>query len=268
VPIASVDGRMERDYWYTIARDPERLESAAEVGRRAAERTLRRLGSRKVVTQKAPVIFEPRVARSLAGHLFEAVSGESIYQQASFLEGKLGQQVASEAVTVVDDPTIPGLFGTWPFDDEGVPARRKVVIERGVLRTYLHNTYTARKLEARTTGNAGRGLAGNPWVDHGNFFLEPGILTLEQMVAGVKQGLLVTELMGQGVNVVNGDYSRGAAGLWIENGEVAYPVSEITIAGNLEIMLKDIEAVGAELTFQGSLASPAIQIREMTISGN
>lgn len=268
VPIASLDGRMERDYWYTIARDPARLENAADVGRKAAERTLRRLGSRKVATQKAPVIFESRVARSLIGHVFEAVSGDSIYQQASFLEGKLGQQVASSAVTVIDDPTLPGLFGTWPFDDEGVPARRKVVIEKGVLKTYLHNTYTARKLGARSTGNAGRGLAGNPWVDHGNFFLEPGSLTFEQMIAQIGRGLLVTELMGQGVNVVNGDYSRGAAGLWIEGGAIAYPVSEITIAGNLETMLKEIETVGAELNFQGAVAAPAVQIREMTISGN
>jgi PmbA protein len=204
----------------------------------------------------------------LLGNLFEAVSGDSIYRQASFLNGQLGERVASEYLTVIDDPTIPGLFGSWPFDDEGVRARRKVVVERGILKTYLHNTYTAKKLGTATTGNAARGLAGNAYVDHGNFYLEAGSKTPEQMISGIKSGLYVTELMGQGVNVVNGDYSRGAAGMWIENGELAYPVSEITIAGNLKQMLLDIEEPGADLEFRGSVASPTLKIREMTVSGN
>ena len=268
VPVAQQDGRLERDYWYTLARSPAQLEPAEAVGREAARRVLRRLGSRKLPTQKAPVLFESRVARSLLSALFEAVSGDSIYRHASFLEGQLGETVASCCVTVIDDPTIPGLFGSAPFDDEGVPGRRKVVIERGVLKLYLHNSYTARKLGEKTTGNAGRGLAGNPWVDHGNFYLEAGDRSLEQLVAGLRRGLLVTELMGQGVNIVNGDYSRGAAGLWIEHGEIAYPVSEVTIAGNLRSMLLGIEAVGSDLEFRGSTASPSILIGEMTISGN
>ncbi len=268
MPVAQENGKMERDYWYSMARSLDRLEPAEAIGREAARRALRRLGSRKISTRKAAVVFEPSVARSLLSNIFEAVSGDSIYQKASFLEGKLGQKVASESFTLVDDPTMPGLFGSRPFDGEGVPGRRKVVIDRGVLRMYLHNTYTARKLGEQTTGNAGRGLAGNPWIDRGNLYLEAGTLPVEDLIRGVRNGLLITELIGQGVNIVNGDYSRGAAGLWIENGEIAYPVSEVTIAGNLRNMLLDIEAVGADLEFRGSVASPTFAIREMTISGS
>lgn len=268
VPVAKDGDKMERDYWYSVARNAANLESAEFVGKEAARRALRRLGSRKIPTQKAPILFEPRIARSLLGSIFEAVSGDSIYRRASFLIGKLGEKIATENLTVIDDPTMPGLFGSWPFDDEGVPARRKAVIQRGVLKTYLHNTYTARKLGEKTTGNAGRSLAGNPWVDQGNFYIEAGNKTQAEIISGMKTGLLVTELMGQGVNVVNGDYSRGAAGLWIENGEIAYPVSEITIAGNLKQMLMDIETIGSDLEFRGSTASPSLLIREMTISGS
>jgi len=267
VPVAKDGEKMERDYWYTIARSPDRLDPAVEVGKRAARRALRRLGARKPPTQKAPVIFEPRVARSLLASLFEAVSGDSIYRQSSFLNGKLGETVASELVSVFDDPTIPGLFGSYPFDDEGVRARKKIVVEQGTLRTYLHNTYTAKKLDSATTGNAGRGLAGNAYVDHGNFYLAAGATSPEETIAQVRNGFYVTELLGQGVNIVNGDYSRGAAGLWIENGELAYPVSEITIAGNLARMFRDIDAVGDDLVFQGSIAAPTIRIGEMTVGG-
>ncbi|MDX2179815.1 MAG: TldD/PmbA family protein [Bryobacteraceae bacterium] len=267
VPVAKDGDKMERDYWYTIARTPARLDPAVEVGKRAAARVVRRLGSRKPPTRKAPVVFEPRVARSLLANLFEAVSGDSIYRQSSFLNGRLGERVASERVTVFDDPTIPGLFGSYPFDDEGVSARKKIVVENGVLRTYLHNTYTAKKLETVTTGNAGRGLAGNAYVDHGNFYLSAGELTPEKIISQTGDGLYVTELLGQGVNIVNGDYSRGAAGLWIENGELAYPVSEITIAGNLAQMFREIDAIGNDLVFQGSIAAPTIRIGEMTVSG-
>jgi len=225
------------------------------------------LGARKVPTQKAPIIFDSVTARSLLGNIFDAVEGDGIYRKASFLEGKLGERVASENVTVIDDGTLPGLFGTSPFDDEGVPSRRTVVIDRGVLRNYLLNTYTARKLGLRTTGNAARGVTGNAGVGHGNFFLENGQQPPEEIIRGVRRGLYVTELIGQGVNIVTGDYSRGAAGLWIENGEFAYPVSEITIAATLQQMLMDVEAIGSDLEFRGSVASPTLLIREMTVSG-
>ena len=225
---------MERDYWFTMARGFAGLEKPEDVGRIAAARAVRRLGARKVETQKVPVAFEPRTARALLDNIFDAVHGGAVYRNESFLAGRLGERVASEKLTVIDDGTIPGLFGTSPFDDEGVPTRRTVVIEKGVLRSYLLNTYTARKLGLRTTGNASRGLAGNAGVGNGNLYIENGSVAPEQLIAGIREGFYVTELIGFGVNIVTGDYSRGAAGMWIRNGELAFPVSEVTIAGTLQ----------------------------------
>jgi PmbA protein len=267
IPVARDGDSMERDYWYTIARGFAALEAPEEVGRTAAERALRRLHAVKVDTQKVPVVFEPRTARTLLDNLFEAVHGMSIYRHESFLAGKLGEKVASENVTVADDGTMPGLFGTSPFDDEGVPSRRTMVIERGVLKNYLLNTYAARKLGMKTTGNAARGLTGNAGIGRGNFYMEKGVQTPERIIAGIPNGFYVTELMGFGVNIVTGDYSRGAAGLWIRNGELAFAVSEVTIAGNLKDMLLGIEAVGSDLEFRGSVAAPTLKIGEMTVGG-
>ncbi|MEP6961708.1 MAG: metallopeptidase TldD-related protein [Acidobacteriota bacterium] len=267
VPVAKQDGAMERDYWSSSARAARGLQSPEEVGRIAAERALRRLGARKVATQKVPVIFEPRTARSLLGDLFDAVNGSSIYREASFLAGKLGEKIASEHLTVIDDATMPGLFGSSPFDDEGVASRRTVVIEKGVLKSYLLNTYTARKLNLKTTGNASRGLAGNAGVGPGNFYIEAGERSEKELIAGIQQGLYVTELIGASANTVTGDYSAGAAGMWIENGELAYPVSEITVAGNLKQMLMDMEQPASNLEFRSSIAAPSLLIREMTVSG-
>jgi PmbA protein len=267
VPVAKQNGAMERDYWHSSARIASKLESPEIVGRRAAERAIRRLGARKVPTQKVPVIFEPRTARALLGDIFDAVNGSAIYKHASFLAGQLGEKIASENITVVDDATIPGLFGTTPFDDEGAPSRRTVVIEKGVLKSYLLNAYTARKLGLKSTGNASRGITGAAGVGPGNFFLEAGAQTPEQLIAGIPNGFYVTELIGGGGNTVTGDFSSGAAGLWIENGQLAYPVSEITIAGNLKQMLMDVEQIGSDLEFRSSIAAPTLLIREMTISG-
>ena len=266
-PVARDGESMERDYWYTMARGFGGLEPPEQVGRIAAQRALRRLNAVKVETQRVPVVFEPRTARTLLDNVFEAVHGMSIYRHESFLTGKLGEKVASENVTVVDDATIPGLFGSSPFDDEGVPSRRTVVIEKGVLKSYLLNTYAARKLGMKTTGNASRGLTGNAGIGHGNLFLEKGVQTPEQILASIPNGFYVTELMGFGVNVVTGDYSRGAAGLWIRNGEVTFAVSEVTIAGNLKEMLAGIEAIGSDLEFRSSVAAPTIKIGEMTVGG-
>jgi PmbA protein len=265
-PVAKQNGSMERDYWYTSARAASKLESPEEVGRRAAERAVRRLNPRKIPTQKAAIVFEPRTARALLGDLFDAVNGGAIYRHASFLAGKLGEKIASESLSVIDDPTLPGLFGSSPFDDEGVMCRRTVVIEKGVLKSYLLNTYTARKLGLKTTGNASRGITGNAGVGPGNFFIEAGERSPESMLKGLRTGLYVTELIGGDTNTVTGDYSSGAAGLWIENGQLAYPVSEITIAGNMKQMFLDIE-IGSDLEFRGSIASPTLLIGEMTISG-
>ncbi len=267
VPVAREGDSMERDYWVSIARGFAGLEPPDQVGRVAAERALRRLGARKVETQRVPVVFEPRTARSLLDNIFEAAHGESIYRHASFLAGKLGEKVASENLTIIDDGTLPGLFGTSPFDDEGVPTRRTAVIERGVLKSYLLNTYTARKLAMKTTGNASRGLSGNAGIGHGNLFIERGERTPAEILASIPNGFYVTELIGSGVNIVTGDYSRGAAGLWIRNGELAFPVSEVTIAGNLNNMLMDMEAIGSDLEFRGSVAAPTLLIREMTVGG-
>ncbi|MGH9720502.1 MAG: TldD/PmbA family protein, partial [Bryobacteraceae bacterium] len=223
VPVARQGESMERDYWISMARRLSDLEKPEDVGRIAAKRALRRLSPVKVATQRVPVVFEPRTARALLEALFEAVHGESIYQKASFLAGRLGEKVASENLTVYDDGTLPGLFGTSPFDDEGVPTRRTVVIDKGVLRSYLLNTYTARKLGMKTTGNASRGITGNAGIGHGNLFVEKGDETPEKIIGSVRNGFYVTDLMGFGVNVVTGDYSRGASGMWIRDGELAYP---------------------------------------------
>ncbi len=266
-PVAREGDSMERDYWFSLARGAAGLERPEDIGRKAAARALRRLGAVKIETQRVPVVFEPRTARSLIDSIFEAVHGESIYRNASFLAGKLGTKIAAESLTVIDDGTLPGLFGTSPFDDEGVPTRRTTIIEKGVLKSYLLNTYTARKLGMKTTGNAARGITGNAGIGHGNLYAEAGASTPERIISSISDGFYVTELMGFGVNIVTGDYSRGATGIWIRGGELAFPVSEVTIAGNLNTMLMRIEAVGSDLEFRGSTASPTLMIQEMTVSG-
>jgi PmbA protein len=267
VPIAQEKGAMQRDYWFSVARSLRLLESAEHVGKVAAERTLRRLGARKVKTTHVPVVFDPLVAASILEHIFEGVNGDSVYRGASFLAGKLGQKIAGDNVTVIDDGTMSGGFGTAPFDGEGVPTRRTVVIENGVLKSYLLNTYTARKLGLETTGNASRGLAGTPGIGPGNYFVQPGSKTPKEILAGIQDGLYVTEFLGHGVNLVTGDYSRGASGLWISGGELTYPVEEITVAGNLKEMFFNISEVGNDLEFRGAVASPTLRIDGLTVGG-
>src|SRR3954471_5097177 len=268
VPIArSGDSAMQRDYWYSTSRTMQKLESPESVGRKAAERTLRRLGARKVATQKVPVIFDPMVSRGLIDHVFDAVTGDAVYRHASYLAGKLGEQVAGDNITIVDDGTMVGGFGSSPFDGEGVPTRRTVVIERGVLKSYLLNTYAARKLKLQTTGNAARGLTGNPGIGSGNFYLQPGEKTAQEIIRDVRAGLYVTEFLGFGVNLVTGDFSRGASGLWIENGEFTFPVEEITVAGNLKDMFRNVSVIGSDLEFRSSIAAPTLRIDGMTIAG-
>ncbi|MCU1322012.1 MAG: peptidase modulator of gyrase [Acidobacteriaceae bacterium] len=268
-------GGMQRNYWYSSSRTTRLLESPEEVGHEAARRTLRRMGAQQVKTQKAPVVFSPEIARGIIGNIFSAAEGDSIYRNASIFSGQLGERVAGENITVIDDGTMVfdrngvaiGGFGTSPFDGEGLPTRRTVIVDHGILKNYVMNTYTARKLGMKSSGNASRGLAGNPGTGAGNFFLEPGELTPEQIIGDVKNGLYVTEVMGMGVNLVTGDYSQGVSGLWIENGELAYPVEEITIAGNLKDMYKNIVAVGNDLVFRGASAAPTLRVEGMTIAG-
>ncbi len=268
VPIAAAeDGGMQRDYWYSVARTLLKLESPEHVGKVAAERTLRRLGARKAKTAQVPVIFDPMVATSILEHIFEGVNGDSVYRGASFLAGKLGQKVAGDNVTIIDDGTIRGGFGSSPFDGEGVPTRRTLVIENGVLTSYLMNTYTAKKLGLKTTGNASRGLAGTPGIGPGNYFLQAGKRTPKEMIGDIKEGLYVTEFLGHGANLVTGDYSRGASGMWISGGELAYPVEEITVAGNLKQIFFNISEVANDLEFRGSVASPTLRIDGLTVGG-
>ena len=266
--IASDGGGMQSGSWFTAGRRMDALQAPEALGREAARRTLRRLGARRVPTQKVPVVFEASVAAGLLNHLFSAVSGSAIYRAASFLTDCIGERIAPETVTVVDDGTLPGAPGSKPFDGEGLPCRRTVVVENGVLLTYLLDTYTGRKLGMRSTGNAARSAGDAPGVGPTNFFMVPGTATAEEIIASVPSGLYVTSLIGFGVNPVTGDYSRGASGLWIEGGELTFAVEEITIAGNLRRMLADVEMIGNDLDRRRRVMAPTLKIREMTIAGS
>ncbi|MGA2251229.1 TldD/PmbA family protein [Terracidiphilus sp.] len=273
VPLARDEyGQMQRDFWHSSARRLIDLESPESVGREAARRTLRRLGARRMPTQQVPIVFAPEAAQTIIGSVFNAASGDSVWRSASFLAGKLGGTIAASSLTIVDDnimvfPSGVGGFGTSPFDDEGLPTLRTVIVEHGILQSYLLNTYTARKLGMKSTHNAARGLAGTPGIGAGNLYLEPGTQTPESIIAAIPKGLYVTSLMGQGVNLVTGDYSRGVTGLWIENGELTHAVEEVTIAGNLAEMLQNISAIGNDLLFRSSVAAPTLRIDGMTLAG-
>jgi PmbA protein len=266
-PIASENGSMQRDAWFSVARRLAALEDPAALGRRAADRALRRLGARSVPTCEVPVLFDPLTAPSLLATLAGCASGYAIYRKASFLCGRLGEAVASPLLTAIDDGRRPGGLGTRPFDGEGLPTRRNVLLERGRLSSWLLDSYSARKLGLHSTGNASRSAGSAPSVAPTNLWFEPGTRTQEEIIADTPRGLLVTELIGMGVNPVTGDYSRGAAGLWIEGGEIAHAVEEITIAGNLTQMLRDVDAVGSDLVWLGRIASPTLRVARMTVAG-
>jgi PmbA protein len=268
VPVAERDGQMERDYWYTSGRGLGDLLAPEDVGRIAAMRTLRRLGARKVATAEVPVVFDPETAAELLGTLFSAMNGYSVFRNATFLKDRLGETVASTLLTVVDDGRRLRGLGSRPFDGEGLPTRRNVPLEKGVLRHYLCDSYSARKIGAKPTGSARRGVGGGPSVGAGNLSLEPGALTPEAIIGEVERGLFVTDLIGFGVDLVSGDYSQGAVGHWIERGRLVHPVHEVTIAGNLKEMLQDVDAVGNDLEFRGSIAAPTLRIKKMTVSGS
>jgi PmbA protein len=267
-PVAEENGAMQRDAWYTAGRKLEQLDSPEVLGRRAGERALRRLGARKIRTCKVPVIFDAESASSLVEHLGEAVSGTALYKSVSFLVGKLGERIGPACMTAIDDGTIPSALGSRPFDDEGLEARRTVVVEQGRLSSWLLDTYSARKLGFRSTGNAQRSISSVPSVGTHNLYLEAGSDSPEDLIRSVKSGLYVTELIGFGVNSVTGDYSRGVAGLWIENGELSYPVEEITVAGNLLDMFARVEAIANDLDFRRAVTSPTLLIGEMTVAGD
>lgn len=244
--------------WYERSRFFKSLWSPEQVAEKAAHRVTRLINPRKVKTQNVPVILEPSMTQSLLSFLYQCVNGSAIYMNQSFLVNKLNQQIADSKITIVDNGLIAGAPGTKPFDGEGVPIRKNVVIENGVLKTYLTDAYSARKLEMQSTGNASGA---------NNFYLEKGNVTPEEMIKSVDNGLLLTGTMGQGTNPVTGDFSRGAFGMWIENGAIAFPVAEITVSSNLAKMLNDIELVGNDLRFNSSIAGPTVKLKEMTISG-
>ncbi len=267
-PIATQDGKMQRDYWYSSKRKFKQLESAESIGITAAKRTLRRIGAKKVATQKVPVIFERETAASLLGHLASAVSGHTLYKGASFLQDQLGKQVAAKNISLYDDPTLPLALGSRPFDGEGLPSYKKMIVEQGILKSYLLDTYSGKKLGLPSTGNAVRGTGGPPSAGPSNFHLLPGDFSIEDLIRSVGSGLYVTELIGFGVNMTTGDYSRGASGIWIENGKLAYPVEELTIAGNLKEMFKQIDMIADDIDATKSIASSTLKISEMTVAGN
>ena len=262
-PIAGKGRAMQRDAWYSSMRDASELAAPEAVGRYAAERALSRLKSRRVPTGNVPVLFESTVAAGLLGALVQATSGGSLYRKASFLLDSLGQRVLADHVDITEDPHISKGKGSAPFDDEGVHTRARQVVQGGVLQGYFLSSYSARKLGLKTTGHAG----GSQNLAMTSRKTKPGD-TLDRMLAKLGRGLFVTELMGQGVNYVTGDYSRGAAGYWVEDGRIAYPVHEVTIAGHMGEMFKGIRAIGADAYTQGSKTVGSVLLRRMKLAGS
>lgn len=259
VVVAEQEGNMQRDYWFTTTRDPKNLESAASVGKKAAQRTIDRLGARKISTQTTPVIFEANMARSLWSHFVGAISGGSLYRNASFLIDHIDKKVFSDNITITEDPFIKGGFGSSAFDMEGVQTKARMLVEDGVLKGYVLSSYSARKLGMQSTGNAG-GVH--------NLEVKKGDKDLDQLLKQMQKGLLITELIGHGVNTVTGDYSRGAVGYWIENGEIQYPVDEITIAGNLKEMYQKIVEVGSDVDRRSNIMTPSLLMDGMMVAGS
>lgn len=250
--------QMQRDYWYTVARNPQDLDSPASVGRKAAERTVARLGARSLTTRKCPVIYAAEVATSLIGHFLAAIRGGNLYRKASFLLDSLEKQVFPEFVRIREEPHLKRGIGSAPYDSEGVATYPHDLIRNGIVKSYVLDSYSARKLGLETTGNAG-GVH--------NVLVDPGKLTREALLQEMETGLLITELMGHGVNLVTGDYSRGAAGFWVEKGGIQYPVEEITIASNLKEMFSKLVAIGQDIDRRGNIQTGSIWLADMTVAG-
>jgi PmbA protein len=260
-------GKNRRGYHWTARRHLAELDPPADVGREAARRTLRKLGARTVRTCEVPVVFDPDAARSILGLLAGCVMGSAIWRKSSYLVDREGSRVASDLVTVVDDPLIPRAPGSRAFDGEGLASRRNVVVEKGILRTYLCDSYSARKLGRDSTASAARGGGAGVGPSTSNFVLQPGGESNADIVSGTRSGLYVTEMMGFGFNAVTGDFSRGASGFWIEGGELAYPVSEVTISLNVDDLWHRIDAIGKDLDMRTATASPTIRVAKMTVAG-
>jgi PmbA protein len=268
VPLADDEGgKKRRGSYYSSKRFLADLESPEEVGKEAARRTLRKLGPRKVATCEAPVVFDPEAARSIIGMLAGCAMGGAIWRKSSYLAGREGTEVASPLLTLVDDPHLVRGPGSRPFDGEGLAGRKNCLVERGVLKMYLCDSYSGRKLNRPSTANASRSGSGGVGVSTTNFICQAGDLTNEAIIGKTERGLYVTEMMGFGFNAVTGDFSRGAAGFWIENGELTHAVSEVTISLNLDQLLKRVDLVGSDLDWKSSTVTPTIRVSSMTIAG-
>lgn len=257
---------MERDYDYATAVFGSDLESPETIGRRAAERTLRRLNPRKVETCKCAIVYDPRVSGGLVRHLSGAINGAAIARGTSFLKDRMGQRIFPEAITIVDDPFRKRGLNSKPVDGEGIAPQRRAIIDKGVLTTWLLDLRSARQLGLKSTGHAARGTTSPPGPSASNLYMEAGKTSRDALIKGVKKGLYVTEFIGMGVNNVTGDYSRGAAGFWIENGELTFPVSEVTVAGNLPEMFQRITAAD-DLTFRYGVDAPTVLVDQLTVAG-
>ena len=265
--LAGSGDNMERDYDWTNAIHAEDLEDAALIGRRAGERAVKRLGARKMATARVPVVFDPRVSSGLLGHLVGAISGSSIARGTSFLKDKLGEAIFPEAITVIDDPHRRRGARSKPFDGEGLPNKRRAIIDKGVLTTWLLDLRSARQLKLASTAHASRGTSSPPGPSPTNFYMEPGDVTPAELIAEIDSGFYVTEMMGHGINGITGDYSRGAGGFWIEKGEIVFPVNEVTVAGNLKDMYRNLTAAN-DLEFRGGTNAPTLRVEGMTVAGS
>jgi PmbA protein len=265
--VAEEGGKKQVNYWYSQKRHLGDLETPADVGRKAAQRTVSMLGARTVPTGKYPVVLDPLIAASFLNSIAAGVNGETVYRKFSFLTEKLGQKIGPEFLTVYDDGTMPRGLATRPFDGEGLPTSHKTVIENGVLKSFLYDSYTARKAKTVSTGNAARGYSSTPHISSLNFYIPAGALSPQAIIRTVTEGFYITGMIGFGVDLVSGQFSRGASGMWIKDGEPAFPVHEVTVASNLLEMIAGIEIAGNDLEFRSSVASPTLKLREMTVSG-
>lgn len=261
------DGKKRNGYWWTASRFLDQLDPPEAVGIEAARRTVATLGSRKIDTCEVPVVFDPEVGRALVGMIVSVSNGAVMYRKSTYMLGREGTQVASPLVTIVDDPLIPRGPGSRPYDGEGLPTRKNVIVDAGVLRTVLCDVYSARKLGRRSTGSAGRSVGGSPGPTTSNLVMQPGDIDRDELIRRTDRGLYVTSMMGFGFNPVTGDFSRGAAGFWIEKGELTFPVSEVTVSANFDDLLKGIDLVANDGSLRSSTSAPTFRVGRMTVAG-
>ncbi len=266
-PVATDGEQLQTSYWYDAKRFFEDLATPESVAIKAAQRAVRLLGAQKVKSQKCAIVLDPTMAAGFIASIASAANGDAVFKKSSFLSSKLGQQIAPAHVTIIDDGLKPRGLSTSPFDGEGVPTQKTSIVERGVLKAFLYDSFTARKAKTKSTGNASRGYRGLPAIGVNNLVLEPGTKSPEEIIKEISNGFYITAMLGHGANTVTGEYSRGANGLWIENGELTRPVQEVTVAGNLNDMLMQLDAIGNDLTFHGSTGASTIRFRELTVSG-